>query len=159
MQTTIARAEQASINSALLALKECLRAVVASSAAAAASSSGAVAVAAGESGAAKRSAVPKAVRVPYRNSVLTHLLQRHFAVGSNLLMIATITPSDDETLQRQSINTCNWASLITGDRLASTRSETSSVRRCLTSTQPNYYNRWRFEPFFFSRRRDCAALP
>lgn len=83
VQTKEARVEHAAINSSLLAVKECLRAV----------SSG--------------------TRVPFRNSVLTHLLQRHFAPGARLLMIATITPSDDDRLVRQSVNTLNYAKLVT----------------------------------------------
>lgn len=75
--------EHAAINSSLLAVKECLRAVSTSA------------------------------RVPYRNSVLTHLLQRHFAKESRLLMIATLTSSDDDRLVRQSVNTLNYARLVT----------------------------------------------
>jgi hypothetical protein len=83
-QTSAARAEHAAINSSLLALKECLRAV------------------AGKSG----------THVPFRNSVLTRLISRSFTPGAKLVLFATITPSDDERLVRQSINTLNYARLL-----------------------------------------------
>lgn len=82
VQTKEARVEHAAINTSLLAVKECLRAVATKG------------------------------RVPYRNSVLTHLLQRHFTAGSRLLMIATLTSSNDGRLVRQSVNTLNYARLV-----------------------------------------------
>ncbi|ORY03541.1 P-loop containing nucleoside triphosphate hydrolase protein [Basidiobolus meristosporus CBS 931.73] len=90
-QTTLARAEHAAINSSLLAVKECFRALA---------------------------TVPTPARIPFRNSPLTQVLKRHFAPGSLLLMLATLTlpvTSDTEANQtyvRQSLNTLSYAKLV-----------------------------------------------
>mmetsp|Transcript_2357 Transcript_2357/g.6674 ORF Transcript_2357/g.6674 Transcript_2357/m.6674 type:complete len:487 (-) Transcript_2357:1317-2777(-) len=103
VQSKQQRAEHAEINSSLLAVKECLRAVAAT----------AVRPAVGlvrPAGGAKRGV--GASRPPYRNSVHTHLLSRFFTPAARLLMVTTITPSTDERLTRQTVNTLNYAQLV-----------------------------------------------
>ncbi|CAM9798247.1 unnamed protein product [Choristocarpus tenellus] len=99
VQTNLSHSEQAAINTSLLAVKECLRA--------------AASMKHSQSSNGKQTSVKgRSIRIPYRNSVLTHLLQRHFVPDAHLLMVATITPSDDTRLVRQSINTLNYAKLV-----------------------------------------------
>ncbi|KAJ3083500.1 hypothetical protein HK102_001037 [Quaeritorhiza haematococci] len=87
VQTTIARREQAEINTSLLAVKECFRAL---------------------------SAARVTARIPFRNSPLTQVLKRHFQIGSNITMLATVgvPEQDQDRFIRQSLNTLRYAKLI-----------------------------------------------
>ncbi|KAK9767778.1 hypothetical protein K7432_002161 [Basidiobolus ranarum] len=90
-QTPLARSEHAAINTSLLAVKECFRALA---------------------------KTPVPARIPFRNSPLTQVLKRHFEPGSLLLMLATValpvTPDAEENHRcvRQSMNTLAYAKLI-----------------------------------------------
>lgn len=113
VQTRISRAEQAEINSALLAVKECLRAIhvdVENKKKRKKKQSGKSSCSTTIGTKGKTTSF-----VPFRNSVLTHLLQRYFTASTNnarLCMIATATPSDDARLVLQSVNTLNYAKLL-----------------------------------------------
>jgi Kinesin motor domain len=84
VQTAQAKKEHSDINTSLLAVKECFRAM--------------------QQG--KR-------HIPFRRSCLTQILKRHFgSTNSNCVMLATIYPRQEEVTVKQTMNTLLYASSI-----------------------------------------------
>ena len=91
VQTKQARKEHATINASLLAVKECFRAMTSAP------------------------TTNRKQHIPFRRSVLTQILQRHFVgqTGANCIMLTTIYPQGEKpTTLKQTMNTLRYASSI-----------------------------------------------
>lgn len=119
-QTPAERREAKEINTSLLALKECVRAL------AKGGGGGDEASSATTDG---DDAHAHAAHVPFRNSRLTMLLKRHLLAGAHTTVLATASPSAVHAAK--TVNTLRYAQLVAGGRrggsAARTRKGTAAV--------------------------------